>query len=211
MCALSSRLRPLRYRRATGLSRVPVCLLLCVVAGNPLAARETALPDAAFERWEGHLLQTQLADDSTLAEFRGETVSLEPSGYRLRVSFLPRFGCVPLVSVRADLRPGSVEKGGRSAAGLAVQEFRIDDQLVDLPAIIDDDGQHGTLYFQTPRSRAFELRQRIDTGNVVLLLTEADERVDFSLFGSNRTLQAVQARCMQHPPEPEASTPANKP
>ncbi len=183
--------------------RIASALILAAVLFAPgvtLALPEQApLPGTRFEMWQGFTEFESLNDGSTLAEYLGETASLSPGGYRLRVSFMPRFGCEPVISILASLAPPGGER--RTLAGIVPTGFTIDGNELDLPVVIDDEGDFGRIYHEAPTELARALREQIDIGNRAFLRDEEGRTVAFSLFGSKRSLAEVQRRCRQHEPD----------
>lgn len=170
----------------------------------------------AFLRWTGSMHQNTLSDGSILSEYVAQTESDDIRSATLQVAFVPRFGCTPLISFRfssADL----IAKASPSDFLLS-----IDAQTMPFPILIDEEGDDQVrLSLNADSVGQKRIRQILDNSTeATLAWPSTDEElpvgthsphssrqantgaVNFSLLGSRRTVQAMEAQCQAHAPIP---------
>ena len=181
---------------------VHLSLIICALAAQPVFA------EPALMAWEGSVQEDVLPDESTLVEFIASTSSKSAEGAILSISFIPRFNCSPLISVRVPSRQVS-------ATG-SVLTLQIDGEQKTYPVIADtDDGEviytiDGSLRERAVLRKLLDLSLQVNAWVVrppskpedVRVNTEvkqyADSLADFSLLGSRRAAFSAEARCKSH-------------
>lgn len=196
---------PCAFGLSAGRRRVAV-LLGFALAGVSTTQADVG-PDALPNYWESSTEVQQMADGSLLTEYIGETRALDGREARLRVSFIPRFGCSPSISLLVDNTiAAQLSNGDPGGAGLADDDlapFLIDEAAVRWPVIVDEiDGSTHIAYDSAERDR-MTLRLQLDVGDQAAFGLEDDaEPLVFSLLGSRRNLASVQSSCRRHTPLP---------
>jgi len=173
------------------------CCLACMsVSAADLSA-------VANEDWRGSVRSDSLVDGTVLTEYSGYTEDERALGAELRVGFIPRFACEPIITVEIQLGPLKVsarqaEKDTvsqdtrtftviRAIDHFDTVEFSIDRTPTDFPILIDEDGPVASLAYHGTRADRIRLRLRIDVSNRMSVITAAGEEFDFSLLGSRVT------------------------
>lgn len=200
-------------------SRCCALLSACIsiVAVGKLCAETTSVENtlAAHQDWTGHVNQSVTRDGSVLNEYIAQTTSVNMEGAVLSVSMIPRFTCVPVSSIAAN---DSMMVSRAADLKLALVA---DNQTMEYPSILDGDEQGVRFTLNSPRIDQEKLRSILDTAlwatfkwsvatDVPRLSSttstdaplEASGEVDFSLLGSQKTVEVMESLCRSHTPIP---------
>jgi len=177
-------------------------LVLTLMGCLAFAVSADDLPDVVIDDWRGHEQHETLRDGSVLTEYSAGTEALRDGQAYLRVGFIPRFGCSPLVTLVTTLRVGTEERRARSLDDFAAVDFEIDGPPIDFPILVDDDSSQVTIYYNGNLQRRIALRLHIDVGDQATVTMQNGEELAFSLLGSRESLETVQELCREHTPVP---------
>jgi len=187
-----------------------VCFLLSHSAVS--VADRAAVIDS--RDWQSSLQQTTLPDNSVLSEYVASTQSINTFGAQLHVSFSPRFGCMPQISV---LLPTAF------ANDIAMQEsleFSIDQKEQSFPVLVDANDSLTRYSLNADSSNHQIVRKKLDLaseatvlwGPALLQISNASAKplveprstitADFSLLGSRKAVELVERQCKSHEPIP---------
>jgi len=201
------------YSRCCAL--IGACISIVAFGHSSAETSSSTTLMVSHHAWGGHAKKSATRDGSVLNEFIAQTDSVNSPGAVLLVSMIPRFGCVPVISIMSD--------EAEITARAAVVEFSavLDAESMDFPTILDRDGTNAQFTLSSSRSEQNKLRHRMDwaswasfewnvNSDVPQLSNEspADESlavsgsIDFSLLGSRKTLQSMEEMCRSHKPIP---------
>ncbi len=175
-------------------------LWFVLAMGNGYAGEH---PAVHIKNWSSNEIRASLPDQSTMIEFAGETLALANRNALLRVGFIPRFGCTPLITIQAGLGWTAQSEQQRSLANLGTISFNIDGTPVQFPTLVDDDIDYASVYFNGDLQRRSTLRLQLDAGDLASIKLNDGETLSFSLMGSLKTLASAEKLCRQHKPDPE--------
>ncbi|MCK5924230.1 MAG: hypothetical protein KAG66_25065, partial [Methylococcales bacterium] len=165
--------------------------------------------EAAAGQWQAESRQQTLADGSVLTEYYGFTTAADLDNGRLRIGFVPRFGCSPIIGVEIEQDPALASKS--AAVPLPDKSILVDgDRLtlvvdrepVEFPLAVDGDKQQTRLWFNGGLEDRKALHSKLDLGNVAELALTSETAVAFSLLGSKSVVDAAQNLCRAHEPLP---------
>ncbi|MGQ7845417.1 hypothetical protein ACUNV4_13120 [Granulosicoccus sp. 3-233] len=195
------------YSRWTALAGLAV--VLAPLTASAADVQASPLVDTDFQDWNGVLSETALSDQSVLSEYSARTYSRDRQGAVLEVTFIPRFGCTPLLRITLP------EQGPVPASGQELMRLVVDGEPFDMPALIDGDsstleysylaGHDGQQDMRLLLDRSSRLQiQRADIAEDLITQEDdpATEPVRFSLLGSRLSVLAVESRCQAHTPKP---------
>jgi hypothetical protein len=200
-------------------SRCCAVLSACIsiVAVGELFAETTSseILLAAHQDWTGHVTQSVTRDGSSLSEYSAQTTSVNREGAVFSVSMIPRFTCLPVS--RIAVKDSMIV----SRAADVELTLIVDSQTMDYPSILDVDGPVALFTSSFTVSTQKKLRSNldlaswatfawsVDTGVPRLSTTASEEaptevggNIDFSLLGSQRTIEAMEEMCRSHTPTP---------
>ncbi len=184
------------------------------------ASTSDAGASLTFQNWNEAVQQTTLPDKSTLTEYVASTRSPSTDGAELHVSFMPRFGCTPLISI---LLPVEVVNESIVLDGFVIS---VDEGVWEFPVLADTDGSIVRFSMNAVSASHQELRQKFDfaskatvtwqstgatahgtaevtaTHSVASIESSNDEPADYSLLGSRAAVKAAEDRCNSHEPIP---------
>ncbi len=171
----------------------------CFVSANTLAAQFSS------QNWAYARYKNTLPDGSVLTEYAGGTQdSLNPDS-RFRIGFVPRFGCLPLISLYTDVIIPSDSTADEMLATFSVPSFSIDRTPIKFPALVEGVNSRVVLYYNGDESRRIKLRLQVDEGGSASFGLSNDQKGAFSLLGSRAVLEYAEAQCREHAPETPAS------
>ncbi len=164
-----------------------------------------ALPDASFRDWAGFVESVELRDGSKLFEYSAQSSPLDTAGSALSISFIPRFKCVPMLSVLVpadDLDEDSV---------LSIEVYLGSEPFI-YNGFRDTNGDKQVYSIAAPADKLIALREKLDVSSTVRVrvLTENVQSADtqttvadsaFSLFGSAMSTKATELHCQRHSPQ----------
>ena len=190
-------------RSTNPVSRATLLALAAVATALPTASGAvdtTELAGASHLNWNGRLEQRTLDDSSRLNEYTALTSAVDTAAVSLRIGFLPRFECTPVMGVRFGGAMASVpEAFFEDGDVLAVT---IDGESVEWPLLVDDGDSGTTLWLDAELSRRADIRQRMDVGSRARLALPNTISIEFSLLGSRRSTAEVESACLSHEPLP---------
>lgn len=187
-------------------------LVLCTAAFADADSDEQET--MTFVRWTGSVHQSSLADGSILSEYVARTESDNARSASLQVTFIPRFGCSPLISVQFS--PADLIAEASSSDFL----LSIDAETMPFPMLIDEEDDQVRLSLNADSHGHQRIRQILDNSSrATLAWPSTDEAassanstsphsarqantgaVNFSLLGSRRAVAALESRCRAHVP-----------
>jgi len=190
--------------------RVQSAGVALLIAGFSLAGIAAVnAQEAAAEKWQAEFQQQTLANGSVLTEYYGFITAADLANVRLRIGFVPRFGCSPHIGIEIKQDPALANK---SAGALLTDKntlvdgdrlaLLIDRKPVEFPLAVDDDGQQTRLWFSSELEGRKALLKKLDLGSMAELALTSETTVVFSLLGSKSILDAAQNLCQAHVPLP---------
>lgn len=179
-------------------------LLALTLLSCAMADAQAEIQRTSHQNWVSDVSIERLRDESVLTEYFGETVSAEHSDVVLRVGFIPRFGCSPLVT----LQLGEIALSGVRSADdpaffpidLSVLAVLIDGQSITFPTLLDDDGDEVSVYLNASLQRRITTRIRIEVGSQMQYVMQNGKRLNFSLIGSKDAIRVANENCRRHDP-----------
>ena len=212
----SASLEVCMYSRCCAL--LGACISIIAVGESFAKTTSSEIELAAHLDWTGHVNQTLTRDGSVLNEFIAQTISVNVDDAVLSLSMIPRFACVPIASIHV--------KDPALVAQAREVGFVVDNQVVDYPFIPDTEGENGRFTLSSVEKDQKKLRVILDIAtkavftwavvsdvpqlsnessndkNSLGAASEAVDQFDFSLLGSQRTLEAMEDMCRMHTPIP---------
>jgi len=156
------------------------------------------------QTWISDVTVERLHDESVLTEYYGEAVSDQHTDVILRVGFIPRFGCSPLITLQLGETALSGERSEEDPAffpnDLSVLAVLIDGQSVSFPTLLDNDGSQVSVYLNASLQRRITTRLRIEVGNRMQFLMRNGKQLSFSLLGSRDAVRIANQNCRRHDP-----------
>jgi len=154
--------------------------------------------------WVTDVSVERLHDESVLAEYFGESISVEHSDVVLRVGFIPRFGCSPLITLQLgeDALSGvrSDEDPEYFPTELSVLAALIDGRSLSFPTLLDNDDSAVSVYLNATLQRRITTRLRIEVGTRMQFLMRNGKQLNFSLLGSRDSIRIANQNCRRHDP-----------
>jgi len=179
-------------------------LLALTLVSGAMADTQAEIQRTSFETWVSDVSTEWLHDGSVLTEYFGETVSYEHKDVLLRVGFIPRFGCSPLITMQ--LGKGALS-GVRSEddpsffpIDLSIVAVLIDGMSLSFPTLLDDDGDEVSVYLNASLQRRITTRLRIEVGDQMRYLMRNGKQLNFSLIGSKDAIRVANDNCRRHDP-----------
>jgi hypothetical protein len=191
------------------------CILIVAFGGVYAQTTSSEILLAAHQDWIGHANQSVTRDGSVLNEYIAQSSSVNMEGALLLISMIPRFTCVPVVSIA--INDSTIMSRAADVEWVAA----VDEQTVDYPFILDTDGPQAQFTLSSPGADQIKLRSVLDLASWVIfkwsvdsvtpqlsdttptdMSLEASGNIDFSLLGSRRTLNAMEEMCRSHTPIP---------
>ena len=159
-----------------------------------------AMDRTQHSSWFSGALKDRLADGSVLTEYYGESASYTDSGVVFRVGFIPRFGCAPLITLKATIAPTDKRDRARNKSDFENTRVFIDGLPVRFPVVIDEDRGKLSVYMNAALQRRITMRLKLDAASKMSVETRAGEQFEFSLLGSAAAMANAQLHCRQHNP-----------
>ena len=170
-------------------------LALALVGALSTGTTATKLP-VKHDNWWVDEYREKLTDGWDLVEYVAQSQSLAVPGTWLRVGFIPRFGCAPLITIIAEIDSQNVD----SLADYMELEVLLDSTPIHFPVQLDDNKQTVAAYFDANPARQITLRLKIDAGNLLSVTTQSGETLDFSLQGSRHSSAVAEKLCREFVP-----------
>lgn len=164
-----------------------------------------ALPDSSFRDWSGFVDAIELSDGSKLFEYSAQSLPLNTADSVLSISFVPRFKCVPMLSVLVPADDLDEDSALSIEVYLGSEPFIYD-------GFRDTNGDKQVYSIAAPTDSLMALREKLDVSSTVRVrvLTENVQSTDtqttvadsaFSLFGSAMSTEATELHCQRHSPQ----------
>lgn len=150
--------------------------------------------------WFSGALKDRLPDGSVLTEYYGESTAYTHSDVLFRVGFIPRFGCAPLITLKATIAPTESRTRTREISDFKNTRVYIDELPVRFPVVIDEDRGKLSVYMNADLQRRITMRLKLDVASKMRVETLAGEQFQFSLLGSAAAMANAQTHCRQHNP-----------
>lgn len=177
-------------------------LAIWLLGGLSIAAADKMLPDSTVADWSAVVSEVTLDDKSVLFEYTARTFSGTVEGAMLAISFVPRFNCDQLVSVRlpVEFQPETTD---------VVLEFLVGDDKRDFVGLVDDSEDFLMFSVGANAEQIGNLRKALDTESRATVrvtpvgdnaLTGSGVAFSFSLLGSRLAALAAQDNCLSHVP-----------
>lgn len=173
---------------ARGLMVLFFTVLFCPAQAQPL-------DEIQFRDWSGVKIVDALPDGSIMTEYAAQSDSLSTGNIVLRVGFIPRFACTPLVGIIAS-------DADWSPAQFAKIDVLIDGTPTGYPTLVDQLDEGLGAFFNGGQQRRIALRLQVDEGDIATISLADDTEITFSLLGSRKALAAAQTLCRLHQPLP---------
>ncbi len=182
-------------------------LALALVGGGTVgfgpASAVAEVKRIEHQNWVSHVSRERLADQSMLTEYFGESLATGGKEAALRVGFIPRFGCSPLITFTMALPPVASQESNSNTD--PVEPFRqsslvIDGAVVSFPSLVDNNGDSASVYMNASLQRRLNVKLRIEVGSRLALLLRNGERYTFSLVGSRDAISIASQNCRRHDP-----------
>ncbi|MEE9321108.1 MAG: hypothetical protein V3U76_11725 [Granulosicoccus sp.] len=166
-------------------------------------------PESTIDQWHAESSQHTLADSSVLTEYYGFTTATKLDNVLLRVGFVPRFDCSPLIGI--VIQHESAFSGKPEEAPLPGLDVLADGDSLTLsidgvpmkfPVAADGDKKQTRLWFDSAFEDRKALQSKFDLGNVAKLSLTSATSITFSLLGSKSILDGAQSLCHEHDPIP---------
>ena len=168
--------------------------------------------------WKTYELTTGLNDGTSLHQYVSEVSSLDgkaakavsaenesdeiPPEPTLRLGFVPRFNCAPIVSLvfpMASLEPAILKK---LQAELDDVRFKVDGTSIEFPALIENADSDVMVHYDAELRRRNNFRILVEAGNTAEIEVKGlgnEPRVyEYSLNGSKRSISRSLANCLSH-------------
>lgn len=152
--------------------------------------------------WASDVTRERLQDNSVLTEYFGESSAENPKNAVLRVGFIPRFGCAPLITMKFGLTDAASDSQTpvRNPADLNMLSVNIDGTALPFPLLLDRDADHVSVYLNANLQRRLTTKLRIEVGNRMYVRTRNGEAIRFSLLGSRDAISIAHQNCRRHDP-----------
>lgn len=169
------------------------------------------IEDSTFQDWSAYKHALALADGSVLTDYAATSFAGSLSDNRVVISFLPRFDCVPIISV---VVASYVTSGDAQSHAVSLQ---IDGRELPFPAIVDREeaafrySYNATILDQTDLLEQLDVGSRLvvtfserqsASADVTAAAVAPDRKVGFSLLGSRKSGLVARAQCEAHKPVP---------
>ncbi len=186
-------------------------LLICVTP----AYADTQLSESTFQDWTGEMSESVLSDGSVLFEYTSRTFSGRVEGAMLALSFIPRFHCAPIFSIRLRAKQEAVIND-------PVLEVSFGSDVLTFEGFVDSDEDFLTYSILASSEQMEKLWQRLDEsprvtvnigsgssqgsstpsegGSLAETSSSPFNSIVFSLLGSKLASRSVQAHCQLHEP-----------
>jgi len=171
----------------------------CFVSANAVAAQFSS------KNWAYARYKNALSDGSVLTEYAGGTQDSLNSDVRFRVGFVPRFGCIPLITLFTDVVIPSDGTAGQLLGTFSVPSFSIDRTPMNFPTLVEGVNRKVVVYYNGDESRRIKLRLQLDMGDRARFRLSNDQAVAFSLLGSRDVLEYAENQCREHSPDTPAA------
>lgn len=174
------------------------------------------LPDTVFQNWSGVIEKKTLVDGSFLTEYSAKTPHDKLEGAMLAISFVPRFMCSPILTVRVPHTANMVDS-------VTDVEVTLDNVRQNIRGFIEQDGDFLSYSVSAPMAEMKRIVKNIDVSSRLSFRVVPQKAIDdeansglsdgpdqksqgivFSLLGSQRATSAVQKHCTEHRPLPYA-------
>jgi len=175
-------------------------LLALTLMSGFMADVEAQVQRSSHQAWVSDVSIERLQDKSVLTEYFGESVSNKNSDVILRVGFIPRFGCAPLITFKFDNSSARSLFSVSNIIGIDSLLVSIDGAILSFPALVDEDGNQHSIYMNASLQRRITARLRVEVGSKVLLRTSNSQSVSFSLLGSRDAISIAHQNCRRHDP-----------
>ncbi len=173
---------------------------LMLAAGAGFVSANAASAQFSSQNWAYARYENILPDGSVLTEYAGGTQDALNSDVRFRIGFIPRFGCVPLISLFSDVIIPTDGSAELLLATFSVPGFSIDRTPMSFPALIEGVDRRVVAYYNGDASRRIKLRLQVDEGGNAAFRFSNGHKVSFSLSGSRAVLDFADVQCRQHAP-----------
>ncbi len=160
----------------------------------------SAMDRTQHNAWYSGVLKDRLNDGSVLTEYYGESTAYTHPDVLFRVGFIPRFGCAPLITLKAAIAPTEARGRTRKMSDFEDTRVYLDDLPVRFPVVIDDDRGKLSVYMNADLQRRITMRLKLDAALKMRVDTRAGEQFEFSLRGSSAALSNAQTHCRKHNP-----------
>lgn len=175
-------------------------LLALTLLSGYMADVQAQVEVSTHEAWVSDVSIERLQDKSVLTEYFGETVSKQNADVIFRIGFIPRFGCAPLITFKF---------GKESTSGLLPETVRnelkalavsIDGTRLTFPALIDEDGDHYSIYMNANLQRRITAKLKVEIGDDLVVRLRDYKSLGFSLLGSRDSISIANQNCRRHDP-----------
>lgn len=137
-----------------GRRTLPVLIGLLASIAVEVSA-EQRLPGSVYDDWSAVVNETALPDESVLFDYASRTFSGRTEGAMLAISFVPRFHCAPVVSIRTR----AIDDLSAETARL---EITLDAERVLFEGVVDEAGEFLTYTIAASSDEHDQLRRKID-------------------------------------------------
>ncbi len=196
-------------------------------AANPLIPNQPQIVEntrVQLKDWLTYEKTTLLADNSSLYQYVSEVSSVLAGaatfnyaefgsddssgtdtvlpGPMLRLSFVPRFNCTPLISVVFKAEDLDAPKRQRLQSALEGMRFVVDGTRIAFPALTENTEHSVQAHYDAELRRRNNFRILVEAGssaNIELVKPDKESVIfDYSLSGSKRAINRSRSACMVH-------------
>ena len=199
---------------ALGLGASLAVFTLVAVANPLLSDAQTNLVN--LKDWTSYDKATAMSDGTELHQYvaeanptvvQGQPVKITLGDDRsekvkppvIRFSFIPRFGCTPIISVVTKLISTAADEAQERMNDLLEGiEFSVDGTTVSFPTLIENDAGVFAAHYDTELRRRNTFRILIEAGGSAQIKLGELGQFNYSLSGSKRTIDRSKTRCESH-------------
>lgn len=174
-------------------------LALTLVSGF-MADVEAQDQRSSHQAWVSDVAIERLQDKSVLTEYFGESASNENTDVIVRVGFIPRFGCAPLITFKFDNSSARSLFPTSNLLEIDSLSVSIDGANLSFPSLVDEDGTVHSIYMNASLQRRITARLRFEVGSNLRLRTGSSRNLSFSLLGSRDAISIAHQHCRRHDP-----------
>jgi len=174
-------------------------LVLTLMSGYTADVGAQSSP-TEHDAWVSDVSIERLQDSSVLAEYFGESISRENANVSFRVGFIPRFGCAPLITFKFGKNIDSDVLANIFDRELDSLRVSIDGVSLPFPALVDEDGDHHSIYMNASLQRRITAKLKVEIGTDLSVRVGNSRRLSVSLRGSRDAISIANQNCRRHDP-----------
>jgi len=184
-------------------------------AANPLLS-DAQTNQVNLKDWTSYDKATSMSDGTELHQYvaeanptlvQGEPVTITLSDDKsekvkppvIRFSFIPRFGCTPIISIVTKLLSTDTDEVQERMNNLLEGiEFSVDGTTISFPTLVENEAGVFAAHYDTELRRRNTFRILIEVGATARIKLGELGEFNYSLSGSKRTIDRSMTRCESH-------------